>query len=235
MAWRSGGRRNPTIRPRWRWPPSTATACPTCAWCCSRASTPAGFVFFTNFESAKGSELLANPKAALCFHWKSLRRSVRVRGPVSQVVDAEADAYFASRAARQPDRRLGEQAVAAAGIALRAGEGGRRPTRRNSASARSRVRTTGPGSASRPRRSSSGRTGRSGCTTGSGSRGPATAGRRRGFIPERAAGGQRAASASSGSVSSATTAVSWLSGRAARFGCESGVGVGSVFIRSRPA
>jgi pyridoxamine 5'-phosphate oxidase len=57
-----------------------------------------GFVFFTNFESAKGSELLANPKAALCFHWKSLRRSVRVRGPVSQVSDAEADDYFASRA-----------------------------------------------------------------------------------------------------------------------------------------
>ncbi len=57
-----------------------------------------GFVFFTNFESAKGTELLANPKAALCFHWKSLRRSVRVRGPVSQVSDAEADDYFASRA-----------------------------------------------------------------------------------------------------------------------------------------
>ena len=56
-----------------------------------------GFVFYTNFESAKGQELLAQPKAALCFHWKSLRRQVRVRGPVSVVTDAEADAYFASR------------------------------------------------------------------------------------------------------------------------------------------
>ena len=57
-----------------------------------------GFVFFTNFESAKGRELLANPKAALCFHWKSLERQVRVRGPVTEVTAAEADAYFASRA-----------------------------------------------------------------------------------------------------------------------------------------
>jgi pyridoxamine 5'-phosphate oxidase len=57
----------------------------------------AGFVFFTNFESAKGRELLANPKAALCFHWKSLRKQVRVRGPVTEVTVAEADAYFTSR------------------------------------------------------------------------------------------------------------------------------------------
>lgn len=57
----------------------------------------AGFVFYTNTESAKGRELLANPKAALVFHWKSLRRQVRVRGPVEQVSDEEADAYFASR------------------------------------------------------------------------------------------------------------------------------------------
>jgi pyridoxamine 5'-phosphate oxidase len=56
-----------------------------------------GFVFYTNFESAKGQELLAQPRAALCFHWKSLRRQVRVRGPVSVVTGAEADAYFASR------------------------------------------------------------------------------------------------------------------------------------------
>jgi pyridoxamine 5'-phosphate oxidase len=56
-----------------------------------------GFVFFTNFESAKGTELLASGKAALNFHWKSLRRQVRVRGLVSVVSDAEADAYFATR------------------------------------------------------------------------------------------------------------------------------------------
>jgi pyridoxamine 5'-phosphate oxidase len=57
-----------------------------------------GFVFYTNIESAKGVELLATRKAALDFHWKSLRRQVRVRGLVSPVSDAEADAYFATRA-----------------------------------------------------------------------------------------------------------------------------------------
>ena len=57
-----------------------------------------GFVFYTNLESAKGVELLASRKAALCFHWKSLRRQVRVRGDVSQASDAEADAYFSTRA-----------------------------------------------------------------------------------------------------------------------------------------
>jgi pyridoxamine 5'-phosphate oxidase len=56
-----------------------------------------GFVFYTNFESAKGRELLAARKAALCFHWKSLRRQVRVRGSAHVVSEAEADAYFASR------------------------------------------------------------------------------------------------------------------------------------------
>jgi pyridoxamine 5'-phosphate oxidase len=58
----------------------------------------AGFTFFTNLQSAKGRELAAHPKAALVFHWKSLRRQVRVRGDVSPVTEAEADAYFASRA-----------------------------------------------------------------------------------------------------------------------------------------
>ena len=56
-----------------------------------------GFVFYTNFESAKGREILSSMKAAMCFHWKSLRRQVRVRGPVEIVSDAEADAYYASR------------------------------------------------------------------------------------------------------------------------------------------
>lgn len=57
-----------------------------------------GFVFYTNTESHKGLELDANPHAALVFHWKSLRRQVRVEGVVERVSDAEADAYFASRA-----------------------------------------------------------------------------------------------------------------------------------------
>jgi pyridoxamine 5'-phosphate oxidase len=58
----------------------------------------AGFVFYTNLDSAKGQELKAQPRAALLFHWKSLRRQVRVRGAVEPVSEAEADAYFATRA-----------------------------------------------------------------------------------------------------------------------------------------
>jgi pyridoxamine 5'-phosphate oxidase len=56
-----------------------------------------GFVFYTNYESAKGSELIATPRAALDFYWKSLHRQVRVRGSVSRVGPEEADAYFATR------------------------------------------------------------------------------------------------------------------------------------------
>jgi pyridoxamine 5'-phosphate oxidase len=56
-----------------------------------------GFVFYTNFESRKGREILAHPFAALCFHWKSLQRQVRIEGPVEVVSEAEADAYFATR------------------------------------------------------------------------------------------------------------------------------------------
>jgi pyridoxamine 5'-phosphate oxidase len=57
-----------------------------------------GFVFYTNLESRKGRELTANPFAALCFHWKTLQRSVRVEGRVEAVSVEEADAYYASRA-----------------------------------------------------------------------------------------------------------------------------------------
>lgn len=63
-----------------------------------------GFVFYTNTQSAKGMELSQTPKAALVFHWKSLRRQVRVRGPVTPVSEAEADAYFDSR---PRDSRIG--------------------------------------------------------------------------------------------------------------------------------
>lgn len=63
-----------------------------------------GFVFYTNTQSQKGEELLGQGKAAALFHWKSLRRQVRIRGPVSIVSDAEADAYFQSR---PRDSRIG--------------------------------------------------------------------------------------------------------------------------------
>ncbi|MEM8749333.1 MAG: pyridoxamine 5'-phosphate oxidase [Pseudomonadota bacterium] len=63
-----------------------------------------GFVFYTNFEGTKGQEVLASGKAAMCFHWKTLRRQVRVRGEVEVVSDEEADAYYNSR---HPQSRLG--------------------------------------------------------------------------------------------------------------------------------
>ena len=62
-----------------------------------KAYGPDGFVFYTNSESAKGTELAANLKAALLLYWKSLHRQVRIRGPVEMVSEDEADAYFATR------------------------------------------------------------------------------------------------------------------------------------------
>jgi len=59
---------------------------------------PDGFIFYTNEQSAKGEQLAENPRASLLFHWKSLRRQVRIDGVVERVPDAEADAYWASRA-----------------------------------------------------------------------------------------------------------------------------------------
>src|SRR5580692_4402061 len=66
-----------------------------------------GFAFYTNAESQKGRELRENPKASMCFHWKSLRRQVRIAGTVSELPAAEADRYFHSRA------RLSQLAAAA--------------------------------------------------------------------------------------------------------------------------
>jgi pyridoxamine 5'-phosphate oxidase len=68
---------------------------------------PDGFVFYTNAESRKGGEIRANPRAALLFHWKSLRRQVRIEGRLEEVPPAMADAYFHSR---HPDSQLGSAA-----------------------------------------------------------------------------------------------------------------------------
>ncbi len=99
-----------------------------------------GFVFYTNTQSAKGVELNAHPKAALLFHWKSLRRQVRIRGLVEPVSEAEADAYFASRARHSqlgawasdqsrplPDRLALEKRVAEMGLKFGLGKVPRPP------------------------------------------------------------------------------------------------------------
>jgi len=70
---------------------------PSCRMVLLKGHDQAGFVFYTNYESRKGRQLLETPKAALLFHWKSLRRQVRIEGEVAPVSDEEADAYFASR------------------------------------------------------------------------------------------------------------------------------------------
>ncbi len=89
-----------------------------------------GFVFYTNFKSAKGREIQATMKAAALFHWKSLRRQIRVRGPVEIVTDAEADSYYASRPrtsrlgawASQQSRPLASRADLEAAVAARDAE-----------------------------------------------------------------------------------------------------------------
>jgi pyridoxamine 5'-phosphate oxidase len=99
-----------------------------------------GFVFYTNLHSAKGQELAVNPKAALLFHWKSLRRQVRIRGQAERVSDAEADAYFATRARHSqigawasdqsqplPDRLALERRVAEFGLRFGLGKVARPP------------------------------------------------------------------------------------------------------------
>jgi pyridoxamine 5'-phosphate oxidase len=76
---------------------ATPHALPSVRMVLLKGHDQAGFVFYTNSHSRKGGEILANPHAALLFHWKSLRRQVRIEGPLSEVTPAEADAYFHSR------------------------------------------------------------------------------------------------------------------------------------------
>ena len=74
-----------------------ADGCPSLRMVLLKGHGPDGFVFYTNFEGRKAGELFVNPHAALLFHWKSLRRQVRIEGVVGRVDDATADAYFATR------------------------------------------------------------------------------------------------------------------------------------------
>lgn len=83
---------------------ATPDAAPSVRMVLLKGHGPDGFVFYTNFESRKGRELAANPKVALLFHWKSLRRQVRIEGAINEVTSGEADVYFASR---HPESRLG--------------------------------------------------------------------------------------------------------------------------------
>jgi pyridoxamine 5'-phosphate oxidase len=105
-----------------------------------KAADEQGFVFYSNAESAKGRQLATHPDAALLFHWKSLRRQVRVRGPVARVSDAEADAYWATRARSAqigawaseqsrplPDRLALEKRIAEFGLRFGLGKAPRPP------------------------------------------------------------------------------------------------------------
>lgn len=76
---------------------ATADGVPNVRMMLLKGVDAAGFVLYTNFGSRKGAELEGNGHAALCFHWKSLHRQVRVEGAVERISDAQADAYFASR------------------------------------------------------------------------------------------------------------------------------------------
>lgn len=76
---------------------ATPDAAPSVRMVLLKGHDERGFVFYTNAESRKGGEILANPQAALLFHWKSLRRQIRIEGPLEEVSAEEADAYFHSR------------------------------------------------------------------------------------------------------------------------------------------
>ena len=149
-----------------------------------KAFGPDGFVFYTNSESAKGTELAQNLKAALLLYWKSLHRQVRIRGPVEMVSEDEADAYFATRAR---ESRVGAPGRRNSRGHSRAGRSWRRRSpaiRQNLPAGTWRGRPIGRATGWCRSRSSSGTAARTGCTTGScsGVRTPARLSPRRGSI-----------------------------------------------------
>ena len=124
-----------------------------------------GFVFYTNAESAKGGEIAANPKAAILYHWKSLRRQVRARGPLAKISDAEVGRLFRQPAARSAASAPGRASSRGRSSRAPSSGGGRRldgeiRRRRHSAAA-----LLGRLPADADRRSSSGRTASTACTT----------------------------------------------------------------------
>jgi pyridoxamine 5'-phosphate oxidase len=98
---------------------ATADGAPSVRMVLLKGHGPSGFTFFTNGQSRKGEEIAVNGRAALLFHWKSLRRQVRIEGPLVEVSEAEAEAYFHSRAfvsqvgsaASDQSRPLGDRRV----------------------------------------------------------------------------------------------------------------------------
>ena len=132
-----------------------------------KAYGPDGFVFYTNSESAKGTELAQNLKAALLLYWKSLHRQVRIRGPVEMVSEDEADAYFATRSR---ESRVGAWASQQSRpLPSRAGPGGgsRSAIRQSLPAGTWRGRLIGRATGWCRSRSSSGIAARTGCMTGS--------------------------------------------------------------------
>ena len=125
-----------------------------------------GFVFFTNYESRKGGELAANPRAALLFHWEPFGRQVRIEGPVERTTREESEAYAHSRAARQPAERgrlAAEPPSSRPRDARRAR--GELPDQQHAGAEVPAPRDIGAAFASPPRRSSSGSTGTTACMT----------------------------------------------------------------------
>ena len=134
-----------------------------------------GVSWYTNRESRKGRELAANPRAAVAFHWAALERQVRLEGPVELLSDAESDAYFAGRPHMSRigawASRQGTVIPDMAHLDARVAEFAARYPGRGAA-----ARRTGAATCCGPTRSSSGRGGRTGCTTGSTTCARATAG-----------------------------------------------------------